>query len=164
MGRIGIGWSGGGDIDHGTRSSEVYLFAECTGGRAMKTDTRLGTYEQVMQDVPADIRRIADTLRDNIHALHAEGTEVPCPGDRALSYGWGPKKMTEGYAYIMPHARHVNLGFYQGVALRDPHGLLEGTGKRLRHVKVRSVDDARRPEIRELLQQAIEERKAALGL
>jgi hypothetical protein len=42
-----------------------------------------------------------------------------------------------------PHAteRHVNLGFTTGARVRDPDGLLEGTGKNLRHVKLRSKDD-----------------------
>jgi hypothetical protein len=39
----------------------------------------------------------------------------------------------------------VNIGFYQGAALPDPAGLLEGSGKRMRHVKLRwggKVDEA----------------------
>ena len=63
----------------------------------------------------------------------------------------GPRKMIDGYAYILPYKRWVNLGFYQGVDLADPEGLLEGTGAKMRHVKIRSLDDAQRPEVRALI-------------
>jgi hypothetical protein len=48
------------------------------------------------------------------------------------------------FAYVNAFSAHVNVGFYEGAALPDP-GLLEGTGKRMRHVKLRwgePVDDA----------------------
>ena len=38
--------------------------------------------------------------------------------------------------YVSAHARHVDLGFYRGAELSDPAGLLEGTGKGMRHVKL----------------------------
>ena len=69
--------------------------------------------------------------------------------------------MIDGYAYILPYKRWVNLGFYQGVDLADPEGLLEGTGAKMRHVKVRSVDEARRPAVRALVVGALERRKAS---
>lgn len=73
------------------------------------------------------------------------------------------KKMREPYAYIMPQRGHLNLGFCRGTALPDPNGLLEGTGKALRHVKLRSIDNAKRLEAARLILEAIKERKLALG-
>ena len=49
---------------------------------------------------------------------------------------------------------HVVFGFVRGAVLRDPEKFLEGTGKYLRHVKLRSVADVRRPGVRSLLEQA----------
>ena len=49
---------------------------------------------------------------------------------------------------------HVIFGFMRGAMLRDPRKLLEGTGKYLRHVKLRSTADVRRPEVRVLVKQA----------
>src|SRR5262245_6345850 len=40
------------------------------------------------------------------------------------------------FAYVNVFKAHVNVGFYVGAELKDPAGLLEGTGKRMRHVKV----------------------------
>jgi hypothetical protein len=38
---------------------------------------------------------------------------------------------------LIAHRDHVNLEFHKGVSLPDPDGLLEGTGKRLRHIKIK---------------------------
>ena len=70
--------------------------------------------------------------------------------------------MSEGYVYVLPYAKWVNLGFYKGVDLDDPAGLLEGTGAKLRHVKVRDLDEADAPALRALVRAAYEERRAAL--
>jgi hypothetical protein len=46
---------------------------------------------------------------------------------------------------IIPHAAHVNLQLVDGVDLPNPDGRIEGTGKRARHVKVRSLSDIEAP-------------------
>lgn len=69
--------------------------------------------------------------------------------------------MIDGYAYIMPQRSWVNLGFFRGASLPDPHGLLEGTGVGLRHVKMRSRQDTERPGVRELIESACTERRRA---
>jgi hypothetical protein len=40
------------------------------------------------------------------------------------------------FAYVGIFRTHVNVGFFQGASLRDPKGLLEGTGRFMRHVKL----------------------------
>lgn len=71
--------------------------------------------------------------------------------------------MTEHYAYIGVQKSHVNLGFYYGASLADADGLLEGTGKKLRHVKIRSLDFAGSPAVTALLKAAIAERRQRLS-
>ena len=56
--------------------------------------------------------------------------------------------------FYMAAKEHVIFGFMRGAMLRDPGKLLEGTGKYLRHVKLRSAADVRRSEVRALLEQA----------
>lgn len=41
------------------------------------------------------------------------------------------------FAYVNVFKKHVNVGFFNGASLPDPAGILEGTGKRMRHVKLR---------------------------
>ena len=104
-----------------------------------------------------------ERLRALILEIHPQVCEVVRLGEKAASYGCGPRKMIEGYAYIMPFRSWVNLGFFRGTSLADPQGLLEGTGAKLRHVKIRSLDDAEQPGVRELIEEAFAERRATLG-
>jgi hypothetical protein len=71
--------------------------------------------------------------------------------------------MSEHYAYIAPQTKYVNLGFYQGAALKDPTGLLEGAGKNLRHIKIRSLSEVSKKEIGDLLKASLAERRNAAG-
>jgi hypothetical protein len=57
--------------------------------------------------------------------------------------------------FFMVGKNHVTFGFLRGTALPDPKGLLEGTGKSLRHVKLREVEDLKRPELRKLIAEAV---------
>ncbi len=56
---------------------------------------------------------------------------------------------------VAPHRAHVTLGIARGVELPDPAGLMEGTGKVHRHVKLRDEADLDRPELRELMRAAV---------
>jgi len=53
--------------------------------------------------------------------------------------------------YIMASKNHVTLGFFFGSHLPDPRHLLEGEGKRMRHVKIRALEEADNPAIMNLL-------------
>lgn len=124
---------------------------------------KTGTFDDLLEMTAEPLRPVAVALRDAILRLHPEVSEVVRLGDRAATYGVGPRKMVDGYAYIMPHAGWINLGFYRGASLPDPKGMLEGTGAAMRHVKVRSVDESARDGLLALLAAALEERQTALG-
>lgn len=126
-------------------------------------ETRFGTFDGLMAQTEASLRPIAKRLRQIVLEVHPDATEVVRLGDRAATYGLGPKKMSEGYCYVLPYTRWVNLGFYVGAELADPEGLLEGTGARLRHVKVRSLEESDAPAVRALVVAALAERREALG-
>jgi hypothetical protein len=53
--------------------------------------------------------------------------------------------------YHMTAENHVTFGFLRATSLDDPEGLLEGTGKNLRHVKLRALDDLKRPGLKQLI-------------
>ena len=113
------------------------------------SDGARGTFEALLNGTAPELATIARRLRETIFAVDPSAVETVRLGDNAATYGIGPKKMTDGYAYIMPRRGYVNLGFYQGASLKDAR--LEGTGKSLRHVKIRSLDEASIPALRELL-------------
>ncbi len=125
----------------------------------MKTDNRLGTFEQIADLFPADSARIAYAIRDLLISLDQQVFEVPRLGEKTTTYGVGPSKMKQAYCYIMPQKSYVNLGFFHGANLPDRDKLLEGTGKSIRHIKIRSFEDLARPEILAMITDAIEDRK-----
>lgn len=130
-------------------------------GRVM---TKLGTFDELMNETDESLRPIARRLRDVILQLHPQAVEIVPLGDRAATYGFGPRKMPDGYVYILPYTKWVNLGFYAGADLPDPERLLQGTGAKLLHVKVRDVAGADEPALRELIRAAYHERGRALGV
>lgn len=129
----------------------------------MKPATRFGTFEELIAPIPADLQAICSALKAVILEIHPETVEVVRLGDNAASYGLGPKKMSEAYAYVMPRDGYVNLGFFYGALLDDPTGHMEGTGKKMRHVKVRRLEQATAETTKQLIRVAIAERKATLG-
>ena len=65
-----------------------------------------------------------------------------CGADvRELMHDHCPTACVEdaAFAYVGAYAAHVSVGFFNGSALKDPAGLLEGAGKRMRHVKIRTA-------------------------
>jgi len=68
----------------------------------------------------AMMRHCGDDVREVLH----DGHPTACVADAA-------------FAYVNAFKAHVNVGFFRGAALADPAGLLEGTGKLMRHVKIR---------------------------
>jgi hypothetical protein len=117
------------------------------------------TFEELAEGVESQLVEIARRLRAMILKVDPKAVETVRLGDNAATYGVGPKKMTEGYAYIMPMRGYVNLGFYQGAMLPDPARLLEGTGKGLRHVKVRTPTAAGAVALRKLVRASLALRK-----
>lgn len=73
---------------------------------------------------------------------------------RLLAYGWR-QTYKDTICVIMPLKAAVNLGFPRGVDLPDPAGLLAGTGKRARHVRIATVQEVDMPALRALLEAAV---------
>jgi hypothetical protein len=60
---------------------------------------------------------------------------------------------------LIPHSAHVNVQLADGADLPDPTGIVEGTGKRIRHVKVRDMTEAARPALRALIEAQAERKR-----
>jgi hypothetical protein len=109
-----------------------------------------GRAEAIVTIALAARRLVFDVLPQTI--------EVVWPAQRSAGYGTGPRKMSDQFAWILPHDRHVAMAFPFGVELDDPNGLLQGTGARIRNVRLETLDDVERPELRRLIETAIEHR------
>lgn len=68
-----------------------------------------------------------------------------------------------GLAYVNVFKKHVGVGFFQGASLPDPAGLLEGTGKYMRHVKLRPGAPVDAPALRSLIAEAYRDIVAKLA-
>ena len=137
---------------------------ESRGACITATDARLSSFDDPMRELPPGTAATAEPIARKLRAVilddFPEAIEVVRLGDRAASFGAGPKKMSEAHVHVIPQAAYVNLGFYHGVGLPDPAGLLEGTGVRLRHVKVRLVEDVGSVAVRALVAAARTERRS----
>lgn len=120
----------------------------------IKTVAGNGDFEEVISEVVSEMQEIAHALRALLADVMPNITEVPWGNQKIAGYGVGPKKMSEQFCYIAPYKKHVNLGFYYGSDLDDPEGLLEGGGKALRHIKVRSLQQVQDDAVRKLVEQA----------
>lgn len=130
----------------------------------MADEDSRGTFDQIIEGCDPAIAAIASALKARITAMHRDHIEIVWPRLRIASFGIGPKKMSEHYAYIAPQTEHVNLGFYHGAKLNDPAGLLEGAGKSLRHIKIRSRAEVSAKAVGELLKASLDERRRAVGM
>ena len=74
----------------------------------------------------------------DVRELLNDGHPTACVGDAA-------------FGYVDAFSAHVNVGFFFGAALGDPAGLLEGAGKRMRHVKLRWAQPVNADALSELI-------------
>jgi hypothetical protein len=78
------------------------------------------------------------------------------PGVRETMNAWRIRtfEAPDPFCFYMVGKNHVTFGFHFGTSLENPEGLLEGTGKNIRHVKLRSVEDLKRKGLKRLVQAA----------
>lgn len=107
--------------------------------------------EVLYPNASADVLAIIARLRTMVTTAAPEATEVFCHG--ALGYGPSASGF-DRIIYITAQNGYANLGFFFGANLPDPAHLLEGSGKRMRHIKVRTVQDAEEPALRQLVRNA----------
>jgi hypothetical protein len=87
---------------------------------------------------------------DDVRELMHDGCPTACVGGAA-------------FGYVGAFTAHVNVGFFQGASLEDPAGLLEGAGKRMRHVKVRWGEEIDAEALGELITAACRDMRRRLG-
>ena len=91
------------------------------------------------------MRQCGADVRELIH----DGCPVACVEDAP-------------FGYVNSFKSHVNVGFFYGAALEDPAGLLEGRGKRMRHVKLHPERELDAAALSELIEAAYVDIKARL--
>jgi hypothetical protein len=93
-----------------------------------------------------EMRRCGDDVRELMH----DGCPVACVEDAP-------------FGYVNSFKSHVNVGFFNGATLADPARLLEGSGKRMRHVKLKPGFEPDSDALRNLIAAAYADIKTRLG-
>ena len=115
--------------------------------------------------LPTAVRRdpaIAQWLKehsDELGAIACHWFEVmrKCGSDvRELSHDGHPTACVHdaAFAYVNAFKAHVNVGFFRGAEIADPEGLLEGTGRFMRHVKLKPGSDVDASALKRLIDTA----------
>jgi len=111
-------------------------------------------FDDFMAVYTPEVRDIARNVRLLILSAMPAAIEQVDPPSKIIGYGFD-RTYAGLVCAIAPFTAHVNLMFSQGVELPDPAGLLEGTGKRARHVKLKAPADVDNPALRLLLETAV---------
>lgn len=116
---------------------------------------------QIFDLATAELRPVLQAAHKLVLEIDPGAFVVASLGHRSITYAVGPKKMTHAYCYLIPHAHHVNLGFFRGTTV-DVEQVLDGSGKELRHRKLQSMADLDDPTVATLVTRALTERRNAL--
>lgn len=105
--------------------------------------------EQFFGCIPAPLGKLAASLRAIVKTAAPQAREE-------IKWGFPCYTQNSMLCYIRPAKAHLTFGFYKGASLTDPENLLEGTGKGLRHVKIRRSGDIRANIFSRWIREAVE--------
>ncbi|MGJ8529309.1 DUF1801 domain-containing protein [Maritalea sp.] len=100
--------------------------------------------------------RLDDHVAPIAHAVYDLVAEVDPSLHRMKRWNFPGFVANSTIVTVCGQPNYVNLQFFYGAHLPNPQGLLEGTGKDLRHIKFRSMPDIAREGVREVILAAIE--------
>ena len=103
-----------------------------------------------LESLPAEKRPIIEALRGLIASTAPLAHEIIASD----AVWYSPPNSGYPIFYITVFQAHVNLGFFYGGFMPDPEGLLIGSGKRMRHITIRSMQETENPAIASLLVRA----------
>lgn len=107
--------------------------------------------EKFFSSYDPDVSELARSARALVRRLAPDAEEKLLRPWKTVAYG-----RSEKFCAVSPHQAWVNLQFHSGASLPDPSGLLEGTGKSMRHVKIEAVRDLKRRPLAALIRAAAE--------
>ncbi|MEM7359114.1 MAG: DUF1801 domain-containing protein [Pseudomonadota bacterium] len=113
--------------------------------------------ENWFESQPAELYRLAHCWYNRLRACGDDVSDVMhdgCPNACVNHAAFG---------YVNVFIAHVNVGFFTGAFLPDPEGLLQGSGKRMRHVKLRPGEDINKPALETLITNAYQDVKRRLA-
>ncbi|MCB9764717.1 MAG: DUF1801 domain-containing protein [Alphaproteobacteria bacterium] len=106
------------------------------------------TVDDYIASLSSDQAAMVTALRALVRQ-HAPGAE------EAVKWSQPTYSLRGPICYIKAHKAHINFGFWWGARLDDPSGLLEGTGEKMRHVRLQAGDPLDTDALGALVQQAV---------
>ncbi len=103
-----------------------------------------------------ELVKLYSDLRQFILELHPDCNELLYHTHALTSVFTISEKLSDAFCMIPIYTNHLNLGFNKGTLLKDPHGLLSGTGKLIRHISVTNPEDYQNPQVISLVREAID--------
>jgi len=91
--------------------------------------------EVFLSGYPAEMRDIAEQLRDVVHEAVPDAIERVRTGWRLIGYDIAVGRRTRYFAWVWPEPEHVHLGFQYGIWMTDPDGILRGAHLKLKKVR-----------------------------
>jgi hypothetical protein len=91
--------------------------------------------ELLLSGFPAEVREVAERLRDVVRDAVPESIERVRTGWRLIGYDVPVGRRTRYFAFVAPEPEHVHLGFERGTWMSDPEGILLGAHLDLRKVR-----------------------------
>jgi hypothetical protein len=116
---------------------------------------KFATWDENLASHTPEVQAAARALEAVIREELPDGVVQYDPGNGLLAFGRSMKMRDLQFALI-PHTGWVNLQLAAGALLANPDGLIEGTGKRIRHIKVRGAAAAADPRVREAIRDQLE--------
>ncbi len=114
---------------------------------------------KVIADLPDAVRPIVEAACRAVKAVAPKAEEIPCAGKqpRSASMMWKlVRYAVDGQVVVTvgTFTKHASMFFARGAEIDDGGGPLEGTGKKLRYITLRTPDDAKRATVRDVLRKA----------
>ncbi|HJP87510.1 MAG TPA: hypothetical protein VJ850_00525 [Candidatus Limnocylindrales bacterium] len=116
---------------------------------------KFANWDENLASHTPDVQAAARTLESVIREALPDVVVQYDPGNGLLAFGRS-MQMHDLLFALIPHAGWVNLQLADGALLPNPDGLIEGTGKKIRHIKVRSGDAARDPRVAAAIRAQVE--------
>lgn len=106
------------------------------------------------------VARLARASLARVRRIAPGAIELVYDAYNALAIGFSWSDRTgDAFIHVAVYPRHVNIGFNRGVELRDPRGLLQGQGSRVRHVRIEKAADLANQDLARLIRSAAGTRK-----
>lgn len=141
---------------NGASAGGAKTFGYAIGGPLNRSSKLVipGTVLQLFSTLPDAVQELAHSARQLVLATVPDAIEIPDAKAKVIGYGYGAGYKDMVATLILSKAG-IKIGLVQGASLPDPASLLNGAGKVHRYIDVRTVEQLRRAESKQLIEGAL---------